>query len=411
MSIRLLVIDDHADFRKLLRHHVTSMWPNAQVDEHDPQRNGRLGTVSGNGYDAVLLAHELCDAQEDGLTWLRALRRIPSFPPVIFMGPHDDYRLIVKAMKTGADEYLPKTRLDHETVISTIQETLNGKDQKTRPVDNESTMHSITFDKQPLIKGYHILRTLSKGEISAIYLARSDELELDEQLALKVMSVVESEQLKSTYRRFEQEYDAIAKINHASIVDIYDYGIIPGYAYIAMEYFPCGDLRARLKNPLSAYDCLTYLEQIARALRLVHQANILHRDLKPANVMVREDNSLCLIDFGLAKNLYSRTSLTGAGEIQGTPYYMSPEQALARELDARSDLYSLGVILYEMLTGRKPYKGASPFAVLDQHRNAAIPRLPDSIDVFQPVIDKLMAKNPEHRYQNVDELLAALERL
>ena len=140
---------------------------------------------------------------------------------------------------------------------------------------------------------------------------------------------------------------------------IYDLGIADDHAYIAMEHFPTGDLRRRMKEPLSTPVACTYLRQIASALEAIHSVGVLHRDLKPANIMLRNDGSLCLIDFGLAKADALETQLTGAHEIFGTPYYMSPEQGHAEAIDARSDLYSLGVIFYEMLTGQKPFRGGS----------------------------------------------------
>jgi serine/threonine protein kinase len=154
-------------------------------------------------------------------------------------------------------------------------------------------------------------------------------------------------------------------------VRIYDLGIADDHAYIAMEHFPAGDLRQRMKAPLTpAETALHYLEQIASALEAIHAVGMLHRDLKPANVMLRTDGTLCLIDFGLAKANETDAELTGTREIFGTPYYMSPEQGHAELIDARSDLYSLGVVYYEMLTGRKPYTGASAMEVIYKHKRA-----------------------------------------
>src|SRR6266436_4872749 len=155
-----------------------------------------------------------------------------------------------------------------------------------------------------------------------------------------------------SFDRFLQEYEIVAGLKHQNIVRIYDLGVADDHAYIAMEHFPSGDLRQRMKAPLSPATALKYLEQIASALEAIHSVGVLHRDLKPANVMLRADGSLCLIDFGLAKANETDADLTGTREIFGTPYYMSPEQGHAELIDARSDLYSLGVVYYEMLTGQ-----------------------------------------------------------
>ena len=146
--------------------------------------------------------------------------------------------------------------------------------------------------------------------------------------------------------------------------------------------------------------------EIAGALGELHRSGIMHRDLKPTNVMFREDDSLVLIDFGLAKQAKLRAEITGTGEIFGTPYYMSPEQGHGGEVDERGDIYALGVIFFEMLTGRKPYDGESAMSVIIQHRQGPLPQLPDELARFQPCIERMMAKRPEDRFQSIDELLA-----
>jgi serine/threonine protein kinase len=178
-----------------------------------------------------------------------------------------------------------------------------------------------------------------------------------------------------------------------------------------MEYFPCGDLKARLQNPLSASEAIAFLKEVARSLKVVHEAGIIHRDLKPPNVMLRDDGSVVLIDFGLARSLLSGDGSTRTGVLRGSPYYMSPEQAQGESLDARTDLYSLGVILYEMLAGRKPYLGASAIDVLQQHVMAPVPELPAQHLSYQPLLERLMSKSRDQRISTCDELLNALEQM
>ena len=174
---------------------------------------------------------------------------------------------------------------------------------------------------------------------------------------------------------------------------------------LAMEYFPCGDLKARLQNPLTADEAIAFLKEIARSLKVVHEAGIIHRDLKPPNVMLRDDGSVVLIDFGLARSLLSGDGSTRTGVLRGSPYYMSPEQAQGEALDARTDIYSLGVILYEMLAGKKPYLGASAIDVLQQHVMAPVPELPVHHMSYQPLLERLMSKSREQRIASCDELL------
>ncbi len=144
------------------------------------------------------------------------------------------------------------------------------------------------------------------------------------------------------------------------------------------------------------------------ALRIVHHAGILHRDLKPPNVMLRENDDVALIDFGLARNLEGGLSSTRTGVLRGSPYYMSPEQALGEELDARTDLYSLGIIFYEMLTGRKPFAGTSAIEVLQQHVNAPLPTLPERHAQHQPLIDRMLAKARDQRFASAEEVIEAI---
>jgi serine/threonine protein kinase len=156
---------------------------------------------------------------------------------------------------------------------------------------------------------------------------------------------------------------------------------------------------------------LHYLEQIASALQAIHEVGVLHRDLKPANVMLRTDGSLCLIDFGLAKANETDVELTGTREIFGTPYYMSPEQGHAELIDARSDLYSLGVVYYEMLTGRKPYTGASAMEVIYKHKRAELPKIAPEFASYEALLQRLLAKLPADRFQSARELLQSIAAL
>jgi serine/threonine-protein kinase PpkA len=177
-----------------------------------------------------------------------------------------------------------------------------------------------------------------------------------------------------------------------------------------MEHFPAGDLRQRMKTPMSPANALSFLEQMASALHAIHSVGILHRDMKPANVMLRADGTLCLIDFGLAKADVD-TELTGAREIFGTPYYMSPEQGHAEPIDARSDIYSLGVMFYEMLIGRKPFSGTTAMEVIYKHKRAELPLIGPQFAAYEDILRRMLAKLPGDRFQSAAELLRALSAL
>jgi serine/threonine-protein kinase PpkA len=266
------------------------------------------------------------------------------------------------------------------------------------------------------IPGYTILQKIGESEAAAVYLAIAEDL--GHNVALKISKrkhsgIIDTAASDTGQRSimFQREFEAIAALDHPSIIDLFDYGIHEGVEYLAMEYFPCGDLKARLQNPLTSDEAIAFLKEIARSLKVVHEAGIIHRDLKPPNVMLRDNGSVVLIDFGLARSLLSGDGSTRTGVLRGSPYYMSPEQAQGESLDARTDLYSLGVILYEMLAGKKPYLGASAIDVLQQHVMAPVPELPVHHLSYQPLLERLMSKSREQRIASCDELLAALEQM
>jgi len=266
------------------------------------------------------------------------------------------------------------------------------------------------------IPGYTILQKIGESEAAAVYLAIAEDL--GHNVALKISKRKHSGHVDpaaaDTGQRsimFQREFEAIAALDHPSIIDLFDYGIHEGVEYLAMEYFPCGDLKARLQNPLTSDEAIAFLKEIARSLKVVHEAGIIHRDLKPPNVMLRDNGNVVLIDFGLARSLLSGDGSTRTGVLRGSPYYMSPEQAQGESLDARTDLYSLGVILYEMLAGKKPYLGASAIDVLQQHVMAPVPELPVHHLSYQPLLERLMSKSREQRIASCDELLSALEEM
>jgi serine/threonine protein kinase len=178
-----------------------------------------------------------------------------------------------------------------------------------------------------------------------------------------------------------------------------------------MEFFGRGNLKQRIEQGIPKEDALNYLRFIASGLGAVHDVGIVHRDLKPANIMFRDDDSIALADFGISKRISVGSDLTCAGTVIGTPHYLSPEQAQGIPADQRSDLYSLGVIFYEMLTGRKPYHGDTVSALIFQHLHAPVPVLPVENADMQSLLAKLMAKDPKDRFKSTSQLLSVLTKM
>jgi len=259
------------------------------------------------------------------------------------------------------------------------------------------------------IPGYKILSPLGKGGMASVYLAV--QMSCDRKVALKIMLPALLTE-PSFAQRFLREAKTNAQLNHRHIVAVYDVGRHEKYHYIAMELLSDRTLRSQLKNgPLDTTDAERILQQIAQALDYAASRQIIHRDLKPDNIMFREDGDAVLTDFGIAKSMETTEQITRMGAVLGTPRYMSPEQHRGLTLDHRSDLYSLGVVFYEMLTGEPPYGGTDAMAIGLKHVREPIPLLPRSLRHYQPLIKKLMAKEPEQRFESGAAIIEALSTL
>jgi serine/threonine protein kinase len=259
------------------------------------------------------------------------------------------------------------------------------------------------------IRGYQRLRQVASGKRADIFLA--ERIETRSPVALKVVrDTPEQGEASDSFLRFLQEYEIAQRIRHPGIVQLFDLGVSDEHAWLVMEYFPRGDLRQRMKSQVAPRWAVRVAAAIARALDALHAGGVIHRDLKPGNVMLREDGSIALIDFGLSKDEAQRLDLTERGLIFGTPHYMSPEQGHGEPTDPRSDLYSLGVILYEMLTGGKPYRAESPMGLIYKHRKEPVPQLTAGLDGLQPLLERLLAKRPEERFPSALAAAAALDR-
>ena len=258
------------------------------------------------------------------------------------------------------------------------------------------------------IPGYEIKRLLGRGGMATVYLAR--EIALQRDVALKIMKA--SLAADDDFRlRFLNEGHIIAQLNHPNIVTIYDIGVHEHHYYLAMSYLPGGSLKTRIQRGLSVKDSVAIIKQLANALGYAHHRGYIHRDIKPLNVLFNEDDIPVLTDFGIAKTIRSDTQITRVGMTVGSGNYMSPEQALGKAVDNRADIYSLGVMFWEMLTGTPPYQANDAVALALQHATASLPVLPKQLSELQPILHKLLAKNPELRFANTDEFLQALNQL
>ena len=408
MKAKLLIIDEDVRYREWLRHHLGVLCPEGTITALDrAQFEKRLEKLTRSDFDLLLLSASFGENPDDpkspGLARLRELRDRLSYPGVMVVAEDGNELTAVRALQLGAVDYLPKRLLTAERLRTAVKVALRRLELRAPEPTSEELSAADRSLRDP-IPGYNIRRSIGESEKAIVYLATSAALGSD--VALKVSK---SERDEANERQFlAREHAALSAIRHPAIVNIYDYGVHHGREYLAMEYFPRGDLKARLQRGILEPDVLRYVEQIARALAVVHAAGIFHRDLKPPNVMLRNNDEVVLIDFGLARNVQGGLQSTRKGVLRGSPYYMSPEQALGEQLDARTDLYSLGIIFHEMLTGRKPYTGTSAMEVLQQHVNARLPRLPRPLEHLQLLLDGLLAKSPEDRFATAEQVIEAV---
>jgi serine/threonine protein kinase len=398
MSIKVMIIDGHVEFRSLLMHHVTTHWPDAIISAYDPTEAGHLPEeFSGAGNDIVLLGDN--QGRRDALTTLKQFVKTPGFPAIVYFGKSGAKDA---AIKIGADAFVVRQKIHHDTLVSGMDDLLRA--QRRVASTHSLFVGDIATGIHPLVKGYRFLKRLAVSDHSAVYLAEKESAGM--QMVLKVLrQVPDFSDGIGAFDRFLQEYEMIAELDHPNIVRIYDLGVSDDHAHIAMEFLPGGDLRQKIETGILEKEAVEYTRQIAGALANLHQVGILHRDLKPGNIMLREDGSIALIDFGLAKRLWHEEEITGSEEIFGTPYYMSPEQGRGHDVDERSDVYSLGVIFYELLTGEKPYSAVNAMGIIFKHSEAPVPDLPRSLIQYQPVINMLLAKKPKDRIQSAAKVL------
>jgi tRNA A-37 threonylcarbamoyl transferase component Bud32 len=391
---RCLVVHDDLELRLRLGTLVRRAIPTLDADcissaSFDALTPERIAT-----YTALFLIVEfnLRDSAADPLARLvRSREQSPRLPIFIFARGGDE-RNAARTIKLGANDYWPI----HSVKIGELGEVLK---RLMEPARSSAAAAAPAEDsrRQPQIAGYRLIKTIAESATAAVYLARNDDL--TQPVALKVQALKgRGEVTEADRQRFVRECQILSALNHRSIADVLDYGITDEYSYLALEYFPCGSLRDRLKNPVSEADAVNYARQIGEALQVLHSANVVHRDLKPSNLMLTDDNRLILIDFGSASMRLAASDLSRSDLCTGTPYYVCPEQIDNRDPDGRGDLYSLGIVLYEMLVGALPYVGNNLIEIFTAHRAAPVPRLPQRVLRYQPIIDRLLAKEPDDRY-------------
>jgi DNA-binding response OmpR family regulator len=349
--------------------------------------------------DLIILDHYLPDMTgEEVLGALRVDETMRPIP-VIFLTIDGSQARFRALMNAGADDFLAKPVKP--------QELADAVSAQLRKSQLRSGRHQVLPELPGLPDGYELLGTLGTGGTATAYLARHAEREA--QRVIKTMRLGDDPDL-AVLDRFAREGTLLERLAHPNIVRVYDHGVREGYAYLVMEYLAGGSLKQMIGHAWTPEDALGLLAKVADALGVVHAAGIVHRDIKPDNIMLR-DASLepVLVDFGAAKDLTGpQQAVTQNAVILGTPNYMAPEVIRGEACVPASDVYACGVMLYELLTGAKPYVAGNATALLHQHLEYPIPLLPSRLAKYKPLLDALLAKKAADRPADGTALLQYL---
>jgi tRNA A-37 threonylcarbamoyl transferase component Bud32 len=405
-TVLCLIVHDELELRLRLAGLVRRAMPKIDADTVTRAGFDAISMERLRAYVAVMFIIEFTppEAAAASLASLKRLQEQAPHLPVFVFARGGNERSAARAMKLGASDYWPI----HSVIVGELCSALQPLIEP--PPAAGATSAAADRWRQPEVAGYTMMKKIAQSSAASVYLARNDEF--PQPVALKIEAIKGQHVVSEADReRFNKECEILSKLNHRSVANVLDFGTTDDYLYLALEYFPCGSLRERLKHPVSEADAVNYAHQIGEALQIVHAARVVHRDLKPSNLMLTNENRLVLIDFGSARTQFVPSDLSRSGDCTGTPYYVCPEQIEDRDPDARGDLYSLGVVLFEMLTGALPFTGKTLADILAAHRSTPPPRLPEQLSAYQPILDRLLAKEPKDRYASAAEFLDALDAL
>ena len=406
--MRALIIHPSLDTRLLLSQYLAIHWPDIEVvdsDVADWQRvltenefDFAMVTGSGGGDAAAMIASVRTKLDRTPLIWLASSDSTYTEPELRAMGV--DGHCVLDYLDRAGTKKIVETVLESRT--NSHSEDVTAKLNIDFDDGDNGTGEFLMDGKPVRIRGFTLLEQIGEGGMSRVFSATRD----DDGLPL-VLKIMDGSMMQDPLQlqRFMHEYRIVSEIDSPWVVRIYDQGFTDDHVYIAMEHFPGGDLKRLLGYPFVPKRALSLLWQIGKALNSIHKLGIVHRDLKPPNIMFRGDRTLALLDFGVSRSESMSTSLTQAGELVGTPLYMSPEQAKGLPVDARSDLYSLGAIFFEMITGKRVFSARSLMMIIHMHATEPPPRLPSSLRPLQELVDKLLAKDPDERFQSAGEML------
>ncbi len=418
MTERVLIIRHASGLVNRARRMAMEKWPQARLEVHDLAAYGKPpADFRWDRYVHLLIDDEYL--RKEGLLWLSDLRTKPNFPKIVRVPSEVPRHKPPAEIEVKAPPVLTPRKSESRPAaagIKPIPQNLSKSASRPAAAPDSPSMilraeakrlaDAEAVLKSAGIQGFTPVKALGSGATANVCLCeRGPE---KQQVVLKILKG-EGSGDSDLLARFVQEYFAASSIDSPYVAKVFEHGFSETHAYIVMEYFPAGDLRARIQRERPGIEeTFLIIGSILAALTSVHAAGIIHRDLKPANVMFRDDGTIALVDFGSARRDADPVARTLAGVVIGTPYYLSPEQALGGTADERSDLYSVGVMLYELLTGQRMYAAGTLVALFEMHKTAPIPKLPGDLARHQRFLERLVAKDPADRYKNAAAALEAL---
>lgn len=401
---RVLIVDDEASVRQVL-----GAFLDKQGYAHDEAENGEQAweLLKQRNYNTVI--SDINMPVKSGTELLKIMRQKKPQIPVILITGMPSVEAAVECMRTGAYEYISKpfnlAKL-RDTIKSAVNEYRLALDM------------DVLSGRGRAIAGYQIERTLGEGNSGIVFQARRQGD--PDSVAIKILKTnnLASEQRQIVLHRFLNEAEAASKLKHPNVIDFREYGLTQedNIPYLVMELFEGTTIEDDIDfvRALPWKDILVIIRQIAEAMKEIHSHNISHRDIKPGNIMLdKQQLTIKINDFGIAK--LPESSITAASSIMGSPAYMSPESFLSPDVDPRADIFSLGVVAYELLTGQRPFSGEN-VALISRQIQWERPIAPDRVNPnfpnsMEPILKKMLQKKPEQRYQTADEVIDALNRV
>lgn len=394
-----LIISDRRQFARWLACHVTTVWPKMLV-EHAQVAGAPLALdrIELSRYQ-LIIANLSFDsvASLDTCIFLMRILELEDHPEIVVIG-EDEARL--KSARS--------TNLGKATCMTVGELSRFGvRELLSRIRERTDLPESTVADGAPDIPGYRIMEPIAGTYSATVYRAYSERR--GEQVALKVCDLYTQHAAANYQLSLRQEFDAMRKLASPFVARAYEYGELMGVSYMALEYFPRGNIGDLFATEGRNKSRIDYMLSVAKALRSVHSGGFLHLDLKPNNVMIRNDRTVALIDFGIARRIVAARHQQGISHSLGSPYFMSPEQRRGQPLDERSDIYSYGALFYRVFTGHVPFRRRKIEDLQTAQEQGPVPELGPALKAYQPIIDKTLARDPAKRFSTVDELIESIE--